>query len=171
MGQALSWYPEMNFNTTWEASVLGYSSTSRHMESSTHPAPAQRVDMAALTSTRTGGNKEREGPKSVGATTRSFLWVLRTQGPVETSPLCWEQGAHVAQQGQGWAGRQHFQGFLPSIMPRSVQPKSICSEGVESHQHKQEALSKKASSVLLRQCNHVRNTKRHRHLQKSRRWL
>lgn len=45
----------------------------------------------------------------------------------------------------GLAGRvQHFQGFLPSVMPRSVQPKSICSEGAESHQHKQEALSKKS---------------------------
>lgn len=166
MGQALFWYPEMNSNTTWEASVLGYSSTSRHTPSTRsacgHGSADQHQDW---------GNKEREGPESVRATTRSFLWVSRTQGPVETSPLCWEQGAHVAQQGQGWAGRQHFQGFLPSIMPRSVQPKSICSEGVESHQHKQEALSKKASSVLLRRCNHVRNTKRHRHLQKSRRWL
>lgn len=53
----------MNSNTTWEASVLGYSSTSRHMDSSTHPAPAQRVDMAALTSTRIGATRREKDQK------------------------------------------------------------------------------------------------------------
>lgn len=80
--------------------------------------------------------------------------MSRTKGPVET--LCWEHRDHVAQQGQapqgrgvaglGLAGRvQHFQGFLPSIMLLSLQPKPICNEGVESLKHKQEALSKKKS--------------------------
>lgn len=174
MEQARSWYPERNFNTTGEASVLGYSSTTRHTDSSTHQEPAPHMDMAVLTSTRSGASKERQGPESVGATIGSFLWVSRTQGylwkPVPcagSKELTWPSKGRA-----GLAERvQHFQGFLPSIVPRSVQPKSICSEGVESHQHKQEALSKKALSVLLRRCNHVRNTKRHRHLQKSRRWL
>lgn len=41
-----------------------------------------------------------------------------------------------------------------------VQPKPICSEGVESLKHKQEGLSKKASSVLLCWSNHVKKTKK-----------
>jgi len=62
--------------------------------------------------------------------------------------------------GLGLAGRaQHFQGFLPRIMLLSAQPEAICNEGVESLKHKQEALSKKASSVLLRWCNHVKKPK------------
>lgn len=99
----------------------------------------------------------------------------------ETSavPLCWEHGDGVGWQGLaagtgvaglGLAGRaQHCQGFLPSIALLSLQPKPICKEGVESLKHRREALSKKASSVLLRRCNHVKKTKRHHHLQKSRR--
>lgn len=87
-----------------------------------------------------------------------------------TGPLCWQHGDHVGQQGQslqgrgvaglGLAGRaQRFQGFLPSDMLIPVQPKPICNEGVESLKHKQEALSKKASSVLLCRCNHVKKNK------------
>lgn len=60
----------------------------------------------------------------------------------------------------GLAGRaQHCQGFLPSIVLLSLQPKPICKEEVESLKHRREALSKKASSVLLRRCNHVKKQK------------
>lgn len=172
MEQGMCWHPERNFNSTGETSVLGYSPPTRHKHCSTHPEPAQHVATAELGSASTGAARRERDQKALGQQW-VILWVSRTEGPVETCLLCWEQGAQVAgKRRAGLASRmQHFQGFLPSSVPRSEQPKSICSEGVESHQHKQEAPSKKASSVLLRRCNHVRNTKRHRHLQKSRRCL
>lgn len=158
--------------------MLDYSSTTKHLNWDMH----QHGDAAEPASTRAvhrGSTKKREAPgaERVGVTTSLFLWVLRTEGPGETSavPLCWEHRAHVWQQGQGWElqgwgwqAERSTQGSLPSVLLISVQPKPICTEGVESLKRKQEALSKKASSVL-RWCNHVRNPKRHRHLQKSRR--
>lgn len=137
----------------------------------TGPA-AQHVDMAVLTSTRIGAARREKDQTVLEQYGHSSGCQGQKGKPAETSPLRREQGATRPSKGRaGLAGRAALQGFLPSIVPRSLQPKSICSEGVESHQHRQEALSKKASSVLLRRCNHVRNTKRHRHLQKSRRRL
>lgn len=77
----------------------------------------------------------------------------------------------MAQQGQslqglgtaglGLAGKvQQFQGFLPSIMFISVQPKPICNEGVESFKHKQEALSKKSIFSVVMPVQSCQKTKK-----------
>lgn len=108
--QAMTWYPERNFNSPRETSVLGYSSTSR----------AEHTPRASLACEQGSADQHQgwgqQGEKDQKVLEQQHSHSSGCQGAVETSLLCWEQGVQVTQQGQGWPGKQSA--ALPGIPPK-----------------------------------------------------